>query len=115
MTRGWGEIARVCRMEGTLVIHLEYDGASLMFFKVFNEKDRRLECCPEEGHQDDAAAGARPAAGLACSSSSDSGDSWWSRDSPELLEYLETRDDSYVPLRSRRARSRAAASSHRRR
>ena len=43
MTRGWGEIARVCRTEGTLVIHLEYDGASLMFFKVFDDEGRRLE------------------------------------------------------------------------
>ena len=44
MTRGWGEIARVCRTEGALVIHLEYDGTSLMFFKVFNVERRRLEC-----------------------------------------------------------------------
>ena len=49
MTRGWGEIARVCWMEGALVIRLEYDGASLMFFKVFDAEGRRLECCPKEG------------------------------------------------------------------
>ena len=36
MTRGWGKIARVCRIGGALVIHFEYDGASLMLFKVFN-------------------------------------------------------------------------------
>ena len=48
MTRGWGDIARVCRMEGTLVIHLEYDGASLMLFMVFDEEGRRLECCPRD-------------------------------------------------------------------
>ena len=49
MTRGWGEIARVCRTEGAHVIHLEYDGASLMFFKVFDTDGCRLECCPKEG------------------------------------------------------------------
>ena len=31
LTRGWGEIARVGRASGALVIYLEYDGASLMF------------------------------------------------------------------------------------
>ena len=48
MTWGWGEIARVCRTGGALVIHLIYDGASLMFFKVFGTEGRRLECCPGE-------------------------------------------------------------------
>ena len=43
MTRGWGEIARVCRTRGALVIHLEFDGASMMLFKVFGEDGRRLE------------------------------------------------------------------------
>ena len=54
LTHGWGEIARVCRIGSALVIHLEYDGASLMFFKVFDEEGRRLECCPQGrrlGHQ----------------------------------------------------------------
>ena len=46
MTHGWGEIARVCRTGGALVIHFEYDGASWMLFKVFNAEGRRLECCP---------------------------------------------------------------------
>ena len=36
MTRGWGEITLVCRSEGALVIHFEYDGTSLMLFKVFD-------------------------------------------------------------------------------
>ena len=36
MTRGRGEIARVCHADDALVIHLEYDGASLIFFKVFD-------------------------------------------------------------------------------
>src|SRR4051812_18589270 len=31
MTGGWGEIARGCRARGALTIHLEYDGASVMF------------------------------------------------------------------------------------
>ena len=46
MTHGWGEIARVCRSEGALVIHLDYDGASLMLFKIFDEEGRWLGCCP---------------------------------------------------------------------
>ena len=48
MTRGWGEIARVCRTGGALLIHFEYDGASLMLFKVFDAEGRRLECFTEE-------------------------------------------------------------------
>ena len=38
MTRGWGEVARVCRAEGALAIHFEFDGASTLFFKVFDAK-----------------------------------------------------------------------------
>ena len=49
MTRGWSEIARVCRTRGTFAIHLDYNGASVMFFKVFDVNGRRLECCPERG------------------------------------------------------------------
>ena len=48
MTWGWGEIAQVCQTEGALVIHLEYDGASMVFFKVFDAEGRRLECSPKE-------------------------------------------------------------------
>ena len=46
MTQGWGEVARVCRTRGALVIHFEYDGASLMLFKVFDAEGRQLECYP---------------------------------------------------------------------
>ena len=49
MTRGWGEVAHACHAEGALAIHFEYDGASMLFFKVFDEEGRRLECCPEGG------------------------------------------------------------------
>ena len=49
MTQGWGEVTRVCRTGGALVIHFEYDGTSLMFFKVFDAEGRRLECCPRGG------------------------------------------------------------------
>ena len=45
MTRGWGEVARVCCTRGALAIHIEYDGASTLFFKVFDAEGRRLECC----------------------------------------------------------------------
>ena len=40
-----GEVARACRAEGALSIHFEYDTASMMFIKVFDEEGRRLECC----------------------------------------------------------------------
>ena len=43
MTRGWGEVTRVCRAEGALAIHFEYDGASTLFFKVFNEEGHHME------------------------------------------------------------------------
>ena len=102
-------------MDGALAIHFEYDGASIMFFKVFDEEGRRLECCPEGGRQDGAPADAEPTTGLASSSSSDTDDSWWSNDSPELDETPETSDDSYVPPSSHRARSKAAMSGRRRR
>ena len=83
-----------------------YDGAFTLFFKVFDAEGRRFECCPEGECQDEA----RPARG--CSSSSDS---WESSGSPELYETPEMSDDSYVPPSSRRAWSKAATSSRRRR
>ena len=46
MTRGWGEVARVCHAKGALATHFEYDGASTLFFKVFDMEGCRLECCP---------------------------------------------------------------------
>ena len=115
MTHGWGEFTRVCRAEGALAIHFEYDDASMMFFKVFDGEGRRLECCPGGGRRDDTAAGAGPAASLTSGSSSSSGGAWESSGSPEPYETPETSDDSYVPLSSRRARSQAAASGRRRR
>jgi hypothetical protein len=115
MTRGWGEVARVCRTEGALAIHFEFDGASMMFFKVFDVEGHRLECCPGGGRQDGAAAGAGPAVCLTSGSSSSSSDAWESSDSPEPYETPEMSDDSYVPPSSHRARSKAAASGLRRR
>ena len=106
MTRGWGEIAQVCRARGALAIHFEVDSATTLFFKVFDVEGRRLECCPGGERQADA----RSARGYSSSSSP-----WESSDYPELYETPETSDDSYVPPSSRRARSRAAASSRRRR
>ena len=102
-------------MEGTLTIHFEYDGASTMFFKIFDEEGRRLECCPGGDHRDGTTAGAGPAAGLASGSSSSSGDARESSDSLEPYETPKTSDDSYVPLSSRCARSAAATSGRRRR
>ena len=104
MTHGKGEVAWVCRAEGAFAIHFEYDGASMLLFKVFDAEGRRLECCPGGERQDDA----RSARGYSSSS-----DSWESSGSPELCETPETSDDSYVPSSSRRARSKAATSGHR--
>ena len=114
MTRGWGEIARVCRSEGALMIHLDYDGASLMLFKVFDAEGRRLECCPRGGSQDVDVARARPATRFPDGSFGSSCDAWESSNSPELFVTPETSDDSDVPPSSRRARSKAAASDHHR-
>ena len=106
MTHGWGEVAWVCRATGALAIHLEYDGATTLFFKVFNAEGCRLECCPGGERQADA----RSARGYSSSSSP-----WESSGSPELYETPEMSDDSYVPPSSRRARSRATASGRRHR
>ena len=48
MTRGWGKVARVCRVEGALMIQFEYDDASVLFFKVFNEKAAALSATLKE-------------------------------------------------------------------
>ena len=58
MTRGWIEVAPVCRV----AIHFEYDGVATLFFKVFNEEGKRLECCPRGGSPWGPALGAGPAA-----------------------------------------------------
>ena len=76
MTRGWSEIARACRANGALAIHFEYDGASTLFFKVFDEEGRRLECCPEGGRWGGTAASVEHGAGFASGSSSSSGGAW---------------------------------------
>ena len=114
MTRGWGEIARVCRTVGALVIHLEYDGASLMFFKVFDAEGCRLECCPRESGRGDEPARTWPAHRPSSSSSGGSGGAGESSGSPELLATPEMSDESYEPSSSRGARSGVAASSRRR-
>ena len=113
MTRGWGTIARVCRTGGALVIHLEYDGASLVFFKVFDAEGCQLECCPEKGGRGLAVARTRLANRFP-SSSSGSGGVGGSSDSIELFVTPKTSDDSYEPPSSHRARSRVDSSGHRR-
>ena len=110
MTQGWAKIPWVCRTGGALVIHLEYDGTSLMLFKVFDAEGRRLECFPREGGRGINVARARPATRFLSSSSGSSEDAGGSSDSPELLVTPETSDDSYEPPSSCRARSRVAAS-----
>ena len=75
MTRGWGEVAQACRANGALAIHFEYDGASTLFFKVFDKEGRCLECCPRGSRQHSTAVGVEPAPGPAASFSSSSNDS----------------------------------------
>ena len=106
MTRGWGEIAWVCRARGALAIHFAFDSVSTLFFKVFDAEGRHLECCSREERQTDA----RSARGYSSSSSPRESSS-----SPELYETPKTSDDNYVPPSSRRAQSGAAASGRRRR
>src|SRR3954466_16319170 len=100
MTRGWGEIARGCGTRGALTIHLEYDSASVMFFKIFDAIGRRLECCPRGGSQDPAAARAGPT-GRSPDSSTGDGSTGGSSDSSEVFATPETSDDSYEPASQR--------------
>ena len=66
------------------MIHFKYDGASLMFFKVFDAEGRRLECCPEKGDRGIVVARTRPANRFPSSSSGNSGGVGGSSDSAEL-------------------------------
>ena len=81
-----------------------------MFFKVFDAEGRRLECCPGGGRRSAAAGSTELAAGFASGSSSSNSDDRESCDSPEPYETPETSNDSYLPLSSHQARSKAAAS-----
>ena len=109
MTHGWGEIARVCGTRGSLMIHLEFDGASMMLFKVFDEDGRRLECCPRGSGRSSGAAGTRPAVARPSSSSSNGGGAGGSSDSAELFASPEMSDDNYEPPSLRRSRSRTSS------
>ena len=113
MTRGWSEITRVCRTRGAFMIHLEYDGASVMFFKVFDANGRWLECCPGRGGWDPAAARTGPA-DRSLGGSSGGGGVGGSSDSGELFATPETSDDSYEPPSRHRSWSRAGSSGRRR-
>ena len=113
MTRGWREIVRVCRVRGVFVVHLDYDGASMMLFKVFDASGRRLECCPGEGGPDHAATRTGPA-NRSLSGCSGGGGVGGSSDSGELFATPETSDDSYEPPSRRRSWSRAGSLGRRR-
>ena len=95
------------------MIHLEYNGASLMFFKVFDAEGRQLECCPEKGGRGIVMVWTRPANRFPNSSSGGGGGARGSSDSAELRTTPETSDDSYEPLSSHRARSRVVSSGRR--
>ena len=114
MMRGWGEIARACRAKGALGIHFEYDGVATLFFKIFNERGERLECCPGGDSSRDAVMGVGYAVPPFNASSDSSDDSWESSDSPEPSDSPESSNDSYVPPSSRRGRSAAAAAARHR-
>ena len=113
MTRGWREIARVCRVRGVFAVHLDYDSASVMLFKVFDASGRRLECCPREGGSDPAATRTGPA-NRSLGGSSGGGGVRGSSNSGELFATPEMSDDSYEPPSRRRSWSRAGSSGRRR-
>ena len=94
------------------MVHLEYDDASLMLFKVFDAEGRQLECCPKRGGRSPAVARTRLADRFP-SSSSGSGGVEGSSDSAELFTTPETSDDSYEPPSVRHSRSRAGSSGRR--
>ena len=96
MTRGWSEVARVCRTSGAFMIHLEYDGASVMFFKVFDANGHRMECCPGRGGRDPPTVRTGPA-DRSLGGSSGGGGGGGSSDSGELFATPGTSDDSYEP------------------
>ena len=95
------------------MIHLEFDGASMMLFKVFDKDGRRLECCPGRGGRDPAAARQRPPNRSLGGSLGDEG-AGGSSDSAELFATPETSDDSYEPPSLRRSRSRTGSLGRRR-
>ena len=95
------------------MVHLDYDGASVMLLKVFDANGRRVECCLGEGGQGPAAT----RTGLANRSlggSSGGGDIGGSSNSGEPFATLETSDDSYEPPSRHRSWSRAGSSGRRR-
>ena len=67
------------------MIHFEYDGASLMLFKVFDEDGHRLECCPRGSGRSPGPTRTRPAVVHFSSSSSSGGGAGGSSDSAELF------------------------------
>ena len=87
------------------MIDLDYDGTSLMLFKVFDEDGRRLECCSRGSGRSSGAARTRPAARSSSSFPDGSGRTEGSNDSSGLLLTPVTSDDSYKPPSSCRARS----------
>ena len=86
-------------------MHLEYDGASVMLFKVFDASGCRLECCPREGGQGPAVTRTGHAT-HSLGGSSGGGGIGGSSDSGELFPTPETSDNSYEPPSLRRSRSR---------
>ena len=108
MSQRSSESARVCRTRGALAIHLEYEGASVMSFKVFDAEGRRLECCPEKGARGPAAARTRLVNRFPRISSG-SGGVGGSSDSAEIFATPETSDDSYEPPSLSRSRSRTGS------
>ena len=75
---------------------MDYDGASVMLFKVFDASGRRLECCPGRGGRGPAVARTGPA-DRSLGGSSGEGGVGGSSDSGELFATPETSDDSYEP------------------
>ena len=87
---------------GVFAVHLDYDGASVMLFKVCDASGRRLECCPGEGGQGPAVTRTRHA-NQSLGGSLGGGGVGGSSASGELFATPETSDDSYEPPSRRRS------------
>lgn len=48
LNRGWQAFARARGLVGRRTLHFKYDGAAMLYIKVFREDGRLLGCCPED-------------------------------------------------------------------
>ena len=68
LTRGWQTFARTRGLGGRCILHIKYDGLATLYVKVFREDGRRVECCPEDGSDDEGGEGEPGLGGMRSSS-----------------------------------------------